>query len=256
MHLISEFDDTFSPYALLRFYATTSYACSYLQGQTARSHVVAPSHLITAEVYSTLVNSGFRRSGIFTYRPGCDHCNACVSVRLNVEKFRPDRSQRRVRERHGNLTVTERPLEFNPVHYDLYCRYQSARHSGGSMETTGQDGQLQYSQFLLQSQVDTRLFEFSENGVVRMVCIVDLLTNGLSAVYTFYDPDMPRASLGTYAVLWQIEYCRQKALRWVYLGYWIKNSRKMNYKTRFRPIEGLIGNQWRELTDTEICNGL
>lgn len=241
---MSHLDDGGLPFSLLQFYATAPYACSYLPDEKARSQVATPTHLINTEVYGELVRAGFRRSGVFTYRPLCDECAACVPVRIPTARFRPDRAQRRCLKAHPGLVAREVPLAFDPAHYALYQRYQAARHAGGGMD---HDNREQYAHFLLQSRVDTRLVTFSENDVLRMVSIVDVLNDGLSSVYTFFDPDIRGASFGVYSVLWQIERCVANGLPHLYLGYWIGASRKMSYKSRFRPIEGLFDGQWRDL---------
>ena len=234
-------DDAALPFSLLQFYATSPYPCSYLPDRLARSRVATPAHLIDAEIYSSLVRAGFRRSGIFTYRPHCDACQACVPVRLPVASLEPTRTQRRAMKRHVDLQVRELPLRFIKEHYALYNRYQQARHPGGGMDD---DSREQYAQFLLQSRVDTRLLEFSDEAGVRMVSLIDVLDDGLSSVYTFYDPDMPGSSFGTFNILWQAAQCKALGLPYLYLGYWIAESRKMAYKSAFRPIEGLIDGQW------------
>ncbi len=239
------------PYALLQFYATAPYECSYLPERQARSQVATPGHLVDAVVYGELVRQGFRRSGVYTYRPWCDQCKACVPVRLPVAEFQPNRSQRRAWRQHAGLHAQEQPLRYSEEHYELYRRYQQARHNGGGMD---QDNREQYGSFLLESQVDTRLIEFREGGVLRMVSIIDCLADGLSSVYTFYDPDLPRASLGSFGVLWQVEACRRIERAYVYLGYWIRDSAKMNYKRQFSPLEGRVNGQWRRLTEEDFAN--
>jgi len=241
---MSHSNDADLPFSLLQFYATSPYPCSYLADREARSQVATPAHLIDSAIYSTLVRSGFRRSGIFTYRPHCDQCQLCVPVRVPVADFSPSRSQRRAWKSHSGLQVREMPLIFVAEHFDLYVRYQASRHPGGGMD---EDSNEQYAQFLLQSSVDTRLIEFSENEQVRMVSVIDVLDDGLSSVYTFFDPDLPGASYGIFNILWQIAQCRALNLPYLYLGYWIGESRKMAYKTQFRPIEGRLDGRWQRL---------
>lgn len=243
------------PLNQLQFYLSAPYPCSYLQGEIAQSLMATPQHLVNASVYNHLIGQGFRRSGDFSYRPHCPHCQACVSVRVILNEFKPSRSQKRAFKQHQHLTVRVLPVDFHEAHFALYSAYIRARHTDvqdsieqdtdNKEQSAKQSEQAQYHSFLCQSYVDSVLVEFSENGQLKMVSVVDVVEDGMSAVYTFYDTSDAKASLGTYNVLWQIEWAKSFNLPYLYLGYWIKDSQKMVYKQNFQPQEKLINNTWQ-----------
>lgn len=233
--------------SLLQFYQTANYPCSYLNDREAKSLVATPPYMIDTPIYSQLVRKGFRRSGLFAYRPACDRCQACIPVRLPVAQFSPNRSQRRCLKLHCQLHACEQPLIPDEAHYALYQRYQTSRHAGGGMDDSTP---TQYADFLLQSPVDTRLIAFTDpydRDALRMVSIIDVLDDGLSSVYTFFEPDHAGSSFGKYGILWQIAQCLARGLPYLYLGYWIEASPKMSYKADYTPLEGLIDGIWRLL---------
>jgi arginine-tRNA-protein transferase len=232
------------PIFRLQFYLTAPYPCSYLPDRMARSQVAAPGSLVDTLVYSELARLGFRRSGQHVYRPRCDNCSACTPVRVPVAAFNPNRSQRRCLRRNLDVSMRLRPLVFEEAHYRLYRRYQQARHAGGGMD---QDDREQYQSFLLQSRVDSALLEFTLDGEMIMVSLVDRLLDGLSAVYTFFEPERAPRSLGVFGILSQIRLAREMGLPHVYLGYWIEGCRKMAYKQAYQPLEGLQEGRWRPL---------
>ncbi|SER18596.1 arginine-tRNA-protein transferase [Nitrosomonas sp. Nm51] len=226
----------------LKYHTTHPYPCGYLSDKMARSEVVASEYRIDSALYGRLLEQGYRRSGHFVYRPQCGQCQACQSVRIKVDAFKPSRSQRRCwKKHHLIMTSRQHQLHFKKEHFLLYQRYQRKRHVDGN---TDHDKREQYRNFLLQSNVNSRLITFYDMGRLRIVSFVDMLPEGLSSVYTFYDPDVPQASYGTYSILWQIQQCRALGLPHLYLGYWIKEHNKMNYKTSFQPLEILIDGEW------------
>ena len=225
----------------LIFYATPEHDCSYLEGQQATTMFVDPKANIDKGLYSKLSVLGFRRSGNHYYRPHCNDCTACIPVRVPINNFVPSRSQKRNIKKNLGLETSITPPEFYQKHYELYEKYIIARHADGDMYPPSEE---QYRSFLVESNPNTFFVEFKYKGELIGVSVVDELTDGLSSVYTYFDPAVSDRSLGVYSVLWQIEECKRRSQDYLYLGYWIKNCRKMEYKTLYRPVEFLINNKW------------
>lgn len=236
------------PLHKLQFYVTTPYKCGYLPNKLAQSLIASPQHLIDANIYSGLITQGFRRSGKFAYRPHCENCRACIAVRLVLSEFAPTRSQKRAYKQHAQLTAQILPLHFNQQHYALYESYQSLRHqdeTASETSTASKDDAEQYHQFLCQSNVESLMIEFKDaNNQVKIVSVVDIVNDGVSAVYTFYDALEPKASYGTYSIMWLAEWAKSLGLPYLYLGYWIQDSQKMAYKQQFKPQQKLIDGEW------------
>jgi arginine-tRNA-protein transferase len=227
--------------ANVRVFATYPHNCSYLAGEQATTLFVDPSTPIDARIYSQLSYIGFRRSGPHLYRPHCAACNACVPARVPVEAFTPNRGQRRILARNADLEAQVVDSIHSDAHFALYSRYIEQRHRDGDMYPPDRE---QYDSFLTREWGSTSFVEFRAAGQLLAVAVMDRLENGLSAIYTYYEPAEEKRSLGSYVILWQIERARELSLPAVYLGYWIRNCRKMNYKTRFRPIELLANGHW------------
>jgi leucyl-tRNA---protein transferase len=243
-----------SQLAHVQWYATPRYACSYLPNLQARSQVAAVEPKHTPQAYSSLIQQGFRRSGVHIYRPACDNCHACVAVRLRVSDFAPTRSQRRAMAALNDLTATLLPLQFHTEHWRLYQRYQAARHSEVGVnnnadittddKTAVEQTQNNYTQFLLRSHASSHLLELRQpNGALHAVSMVDVVSDGLSAVYTFFEP-AAKGSPGTQCVAWMVAQAQALDLPYVYLGYWIAASPKMAYKANFQPLEVLHRGEW------------
>lgn len=228
------------------------HTCSYLPGRTATSLFLDPRQPLDSQQYAKFMRLGFRRSGDLIYRPHCRACNACIPVRIPVDRFQSTRSQRRIWKRNQDLTVIARPSAFEQEHFDLYQRYQSSRHPGGGMDDP--DPQ-KYLNFLGSRHIHSVFYEIRQNHRLLGVAVTDILPDGLSAVYTFFDPDEKRRALGVHAVLWQIESARAQRLPWLYLGYWIKECQKMAYKGQYHPLEAFLHGRWTCLDDPEVHTG-
>ena len=225
----------------MRLFITTDYPCSYLPDRQARNLVADPA-AINQLTYEQLVLMGFRRSGEHVYRPHCQGCSGCLSLRVPVRKFKPNRSQRRVWNLNQDLRLRIVSPGFRLDHYRLFERYVHNRHPKGGMDNTNPDN---YLSFISSHWSDTWLWEFSDGQTLVGVAVVDHMKDGLSAVYTFFDPDSQFRSLGTYVILCQIHHARRHGLQWLYLGYWIANCKKMAYKSNFKPYQIFIEGDWQ-----------
>ena len=228
----------------LKVYTTYPHSCSYLRDQEATTLFVDPRQPVDQKLYSKLSVLGFRRSGHHIYRPHCAHCNACTPARIPVTGFEPRRGQRRIWQRNQDLRVISTDDINDDAAFDLYFRYISLRHSDGDMYPPDRE---QYQAFLNSVWDCTRYFRFYDKGRLIAVAVVDQLEDGLSAIYTFFDPAADKRSLGAYAILWQVEQARAMGLSYLYLGYWIRDCQKMSYKADYRPLQVYIKSRWTEL---------
>jgi len=222
-------------------YLSMPHPCSYLADRHSTILFVDPQRKLADGEYGGFVRQGFRRSGDLVYRPHCQQCGACVPVRVPVARFLPSRSQRRCWSRNADLEVFEMPVRFDDGHFELYRRYQVSRHPDSGMNDA--DPQ-KYLGFLASRQVETVMYEMRERNRIVAVAVADVLSDGLSAVYTFFDPDLPRRGLGVFSVLWEIEQVRRRGHDYLYLGYWIRQSPKMSYKIKYQPLESYLSGQW------------
>ncbi len=228
----------------LQFYATPEHPCSYLANRQAKTLFVDPKAELDRGGYSVLSDLGFRRSGPHVYRPHCNGCTACISARLPVDQFQLSRSQKRVLRHNHDLSLRITAPTMSDELYDLYQRYISARHADGDMYPPSVE---QFESFLVRSEQETYFYQFRSESELLAVAVVDQLDQGLSAIYTFFDPQVRHRSLGRYAILKQIQAAQQQQLEFLYLGYWIKGCQKMDYKIEYRPIQLLLDGQWMQL---------
>lgn len=230
-----------------QFYLTSPAPCPYLPGREERKVFTHLIGLRAPALNDTLTQSGFRRSQTIAYRPACEHCRACVSVRVKIDEFAPSRGMRRVRRRNADLVAETRPARATQEQYALFRRYVGARHSDGGMADMSM---VDYQMMIEDSHVDTRLIEYrlahanGEIGALIACCLTDRLSDGLSMVYSFYEPELESRSLGAFMILDHADRARDFGLPHVYLGYWVEGSRKMEYKSRFLPQERLGMSGW------------
>jgi arginine-tRNA-protein transferase len=229
------------------FYTTAPLPCPYLPGRTERKIVTELSGTEAEALHERLSRAGFRRSHNIAYAPVCPGCQACVPIRVVSEDFTPDRTQRRILRANADLTVSEMPARATAEQFTLFQRYQKNRHADGDMAAMGY---YDYRAMIEDTPISTGILEFRDaQDRLLGACLTDWLADGLSAVYSFFDTDEDKRSLGTFAVLWLIGRARSLGLPYVYLGYWVPESRKMAYKARFRPSEILMGGAWHRLDD-------
>lgn len=228
----------------LRLFVTPEHDCSYIDRVQARTLFVDPQVELSRAAYTDLTQRGFRRSGVQIYRPHCDYCSACISTRIPVQRFTLSKGQRRIFNRNQDLLVETTTPRFDDEIYALYESYINQRHQDGDMYPPSPE---QFKGFLISTQQVTQFHLFrSQEGELLAVAVTDQLDDGLSAVYTFFDPNQAKRSLGTYAVLWQANHLQQHNKPYLYLGYWVKSCRKMTYKSQFKPTELLLDDNWVE----------
>jgi arginyl-tRNA--protein-N-Asp/Glu arginylyltransferase len=226
-------------------YRTAEHPCGYYPERIARDLVLDPRDPALSDAYAGALEQGFRRSGGYVYRPRCPACRACVPVRLRVHDFRPDRSQRRCLRDNADIEIRMVPALRTDENFGLFRRYLEARHAGGGMSDTDEE---EFDQFVASEWSPTRFIQMRRGGRLLGVAVTDVLPDALSAVYTFFDPG--ERGLGTLAILRQIEFAQRNGHEYLYLGYWIENHPKMDYKARFRPLQSLGGAGWRNLYET------
>jgi len=226
----------------LRFFASTPSTCGYLPDRDSVSLFADPDFSMTPALYSHLIAHGFRRSGEFVYRPYCHNCQACVPVRVLVDQFKPKRKHKRILRRNEDIQIKTVKNAFSVEHVELYSRYVHLRHAGGSMDDPDPD---RYRGFMYSHWCETDFIEFRLNKKLVALAVTDRVRNGLSAFYTFFDPELEARSLGTFAILSQIEYAQSLGLPYLYLGYRIEDCRKMQYKSEFQPQELWKEDHWQ-----------
>ncbi|NND83416.1 MAG: arginyltransferase [Gammaproteobacteria bacterium] len=228
----------------IRLFETVVDECPYMPDRQSASILVDPDHDVDPALFGMLSRSGFRRSGEMLYSPKCPTCNACVSVRIPVASFRPSRSQKRVWRKNMDLRISLEKVEFKQPHFEMYLRYQKSRHPESSM---CDEDPKKYIGFIDSEFSESRfLCMFLDNKLIG-ISVLDQFEQGVSAVYTFFEPEHSARSLGTYAIMTMIKLARLRNVPHVYLGYWIDGSPKMDYKRRFKPLEGYRDRHWVEL---------
>ncbi len=232
----------------INLFLTQPHRCNYIKENTAQNLITDPDIPPTPITYSSLINKGFRRSGNHIYKPHCQHCQLCISTRIDCRLFKPKKTHQRCLKKNRDLQIIIKDAEFNEEHYQLYSSYLKSKHRDSGMDDcTPAD----YLNFLTSNWCETRFVEFRLQHKLLAVAVTDFVYGGLSAVYTFYQPESQyrNRSLGVYAILWQIQHCLELDKPWLYLGYWIPLHRKMHYKKQYQPAEYFYRGQWLCLKD-------
>ena len=230
----------------ISFFASAEEDCGYLPGEASVNAFANPHIDMDMETYAALIRHGFRRSGNYVYRPHCPACNECVPVRIPVRSYQRSRNDKRCVKRNRDLEVRRLPARFRADHFELYARYINSRHIEGSMSNPDEQD---YRRFLISNWADTEFIEYRLHNQVISVAVCDVMPDGLSAVYTFFDPDYIKRSLGHLAIIDQIEQAQKREMDYLYLGYWIENCDKMRYKSRYQPLQVLRQEHWHAFSD-------
>ena len=235
-----------------QFFLTPVHPCSYLARENAQTLFFDPRRTVTPNIYQQLTDQGFRRSGSHLYRPHCGSCKACIPTRVPVADFTPSRNQKRTIKRNQDLTLKVEEATFSRRHYHLYERYISLRHAEGDMYPASED---QYRSFLLSPWSNSMFLSLYDGDRLLSVAVTDRQPHGLSAIYTFFEPNEDKRSLGSLSILNQIEVTRQLGLPYLYLGYWIEECDKMSYKTQYQPMEAYVQGSWIPLKPNPNSQG-
>ena len=232
----------------MRITKTKPYQCSYLKNEMAKVEIAQLPKDLSQEKFSYLIASGYRRSGNYTYRPICDNCSKCLPIRIPTQMFLPNKTQKKIyRNLKSDLTAEISPLEYSEAAFLLFENYQRTRHPETFENLNGREV---FENLLLRSCTNSKLINYYDTANrLRLVSVIDLLTDGISSVYTFYDTEDLNHSYGTYAILWQIEECKRHSKDYLYLGYLIKECNRMKYKTNFKPYEIFVGDGWRKIDE-------
>ena len=232
-----------------QFYVTAPQPCPYLQGKVERKLFTALQGDGADTLNNALSHQGFRRSQNVVYRPSCAGCSACLSARIVTAEFRPSRTHRRILRRNEDVVRSASNPWATEAQYALFRRYLDARHASGGMA----DMDLhEFAAMVEETPVRSRIVEYHQDGALVAVCLTDLLSDGVSMVYSFYDPGRPEDSLGTFIILDHIAMARDARLPYVYLGYWVPGSPKMDYKRRFRPLEVFHDGRWSRIERADL----